>query len=61
MKTKTMFRTLVSASLLASHSILAEEIIVPSTCDEESGCLIGDVVALTNAIHNVKENGVIVL
>ena len=56
-----MFRTLVSASLLASHSILAEEIIVPSTCDEESGCLIGDVVALTNAIHNVKENGDIVL
>ena len=35
--------------------------IVPSTYDEESGCLIGDVVALTNAIHNVQKNGVIVL
>ena len=50
-----------SAALFASHSVLAEEIIVPSTYDEEAGCLIGDVVALTNAIHNVQENGVIVL
>ena len=51
--------TVVSASL--AFASIADPTTVPSRYDETTGKYIGDVVALTNAIKNIANNGEIVL
>ena len=52
---------LLGAVVAASHILLSADVTIPSTYDEVRGEWVGDVVALTNAIANIKAYDRIIL